>query len=168
MCDAARHFSPTLELLEPTFEAFKSQQGHITIGTMVVSSTVKHALVQLLLSLVAVAEPVHAQRLSGSFFGVPGTSATYDYVVVGGGTAGLALATRLAEGNASVAVIEAGGFYETDNGNLSVVPGYVSRLQGSVPWLDSCSSLASSTLLLPLPTYQHLPSSSILTHIFPE
>jgi choline dehydrogenase len=41
--------------------------------------------------------------------------------VVGGGTAGLTLASRLSE-TASVAVIEAGGFYETDNGNMSVVP----------------------------------------------
>ncbi|KAF3762736.1 putative GMC oxidoreductase [Cryphonectria parasitica EP155] len=70
-------------------------------------------------------------RLSESFFGVPGTNATYDYVIVGGGTAGLTLATRLAEANASVAVVEAGGFYETDNGNLSVVPGYATYFTGS-------------------------------------
>jgi choline dehydrogenase len=43
--------------------------------------------------------------------------------VVGGGTAGLAVASRLAE-TASVAVIEAGGFYEVENGNQSVVPWY--------------------------------------------
>lgn len=42
-------------------------------------------------------------------------------LVVGGGTAGLAIASRLAE-TASVAVIEAGGFYEVENGNWSVVP----------------------------------------------
>lgn len=40
---------------------------------------------------------------------------------MGGGTAGLAIASRLAEW-ASVAVIEAGGLYEFDNGNRSVVP----------------------------------------------
>ncbi|KAF2167569.1 GMC oxidoreductase [Zasmidium cellare ATCC 36951] len=55
-----------------------------------------------------------------SFFGVPGTNATFDYVITGGGTAGLALGVRLAAANFSVAVIEAGGFYETDNSNLSV------------------------------------------------
>ncbi|KAL8761077.1 MAG: hypothetical protein Q9184_002783 [Pyrenodesmia sp. 2 TL-2023] len=50
---------------------------------------------------------------------------TFDYILVGGGTAGLALANRLAEGSThSVAVIEAGGFYEQDNGNVSVVPAY--------------------------------------------
>lgn len=55
-------------------------------------------------------------------FGVPGQDATFDYVVVGGGTAGLAIAMRLAQAFKSVAVIEAGGFYEADNGNISVVP----------------------------------------------
>lgn len=84
-----------------------------------------------LLACLALACAVNGQRLSSSFFGVPGTDASYDYVVVGGGTAGLTLATRLAEGNASVAVVEAGGFYETDNGNRSVVPGYATFFTGS-------------------------------------
>ncbi|KAK3939410.1 alcohol oxidase [Diplogelasinospora grovesii] len=64
-----------------------------------------------------------AVRIPSSAFAVPG-NATYDYIVVGGGTAGLAVATRLAASGASVGVVEAGGFYEVDNGNLSVVPGY--------------------------------------------
>jgi choline dehydrogenase len=41
--------------------------------------------------------------------------------VIGGGTAGLTIAARLAE-FASVAVIEAGGYYQTDYGNASVIP----------------------------------------------
>ena len=58
----------------------------------------------------------------GASMGVPG-NATFDYIVVGGGTAGLTIATRLAQiASNSVAVVEAGGFYEIDNGNLSVVP----------------------------------------------
>lgn len=45
----------------------------------------------------------------GSAFGVPG-NASYDYVVVGGGTAGVTVATRLAQdGRFSVALVEAGG-----------------------------------------------------------
>ena len=60
-------------------------------------------------------------RLTGSSFGGPGQPAIYDYIVVGGGTAGLTVAARLAE-NASVAVIEAGGFYEFGAGNLSQIP----------------------------------------------
>ena len=61
----------------------------------------------------------------GSNFGVAGRNASFDYVIVGGGNAGLTLATRLAEQQqGSVAVIEAGGFYEVDNGNVSQVPAY--------------------------------------------
>lgn len=66
-----------------------------------------------------------AQQLLGNFFGETGTDATFDYVVVGGGTAGLAVANRLAEdGRFSVAVIEGGGFYEVESGNTSTVPAY--------------------------------------------
>ena len=68
---------------------------------------------------------VSAQQLLGNFFGLAGTSATYDYIVVGGGTAGLAIAYRLAEnGSSTVALIEAGGFYEVESGNTSTVPAY--------------------------------------------
>ncbi|PHH64779.1 hypothetical protein CDD81_4041 [Ophiocordyceps australis] len=71
----------------------------------------------------------------GDHFGYPAfANATYDYVVVGGGTAGLAVAARLAEGNAgTVAVVEAGGFYEMDNGNLSTVPGTAGYFVGTGP-----------------------------------
>ena len=66
---------------------------------------------------------IQARGLLGTSFGVPGNNATFDYVVVGGGTAGLTLATRLVEQKAgTVAVIEAGGFYEISNGNISQVP----------------------------------------------
>lgn len=45
--------------------------------------------------------------------------------ILGGGTAGLTIAGRLAANpKLSVAVIEAGGFYEIDNGNGSVIPGF--------------------------------------------
>jgi len=92
----------------------------------------------------------------GSAFGLPGTNATYDYVVVGGGTGGLAIATRLAEDpSVTVAVIEAGGFYETDNGNLSVVPGYANFYTGAdsnnyqpmVDWDFTTTPQAVSSLL---------------------
>ena len=53
---------------------------------------------------------------NGDAFGIPG-NATFDYVVVGGGTAGLAVAYNLAKNSSiSVAVIEAGGFYQFENG----------------------------------------------------
>ena len=95
----------------------------------------------------------------GSAFGLPGTNATYDYVVAGGGTGGLAIATRLAEDpNVSVAVIEAGGFYEIDNGNLSVVPGYANFYTGAdsnnyqplVDWDFTTTPQAASPSACPL------------------
>ena len=68
--------------------------------------------------------------LLGSHFGLPGNQ-TFDYVVVGGGTAGLAIAARLAEEPSnSVAVIEAGSFYEIGNGNLSQIPVYGPAFSG--------------------------------------
>ncbi|KAK3377546.1 hypothetical protein B0H63DRAFT_220495 [Podospora didyma] len=64
------------------------------------------------------------RRLASSAYPIPGFNATYDYIVIGGGTAGLPVAARLAESGASVAVVEAGGFYEVDNGNYSIIPWY--------------------------------------------
>ncbi|KAI9811992.1 MAG: hypothetical protein M1827_004884 [Pycnora praestabilis] len=65
-----------------------------------------------------------AGEIPGYSFGVPNQDTTFDYVVVGGGTAGLTIAARLAEDTLNtVAVVEAGGFYEIDNGNLSIIPG---------------------------------------------
>ncbi|KAM0813225.1 putative GMC oxidoreductase [Seiridium cardinale] len=70
---------------------------------------------------------IQARGLLSSKFGMygwPGQS--FDYVIVGGGTAGLAMARRLSEdGSNSVAVIEAGGFYEIDSGNATEVPMYL-------------------------------------------
>lgn len=60
-------------------------------------------------------------RLLGNSFGNPGVNATFDYVVVGAGLAGALTASRLAEAlpDKSVAVLEAGSFYEISNGNYS-------------------------------------------------
>ncbi|KAG4035052.1 hypothetical protein MFRU_002g04000 [Monilinia fructicola] len=63
--------------------------------------------------------------------------ATFDYVIVGGGTAGLTMAARLSEDSGTtVAVIEAGSFYEVTNPVLSSTPGGDSFWVGSSP-LDS-------------------------------
>ncbi|CAK4031797.1 Versicolorin B synthase [Lecanosticta acicola] len=62
-------------------------------------------------------------RLTGSNFGIVGKNATYDYVIVGGGLAGSVVASRLTQySNASVALVEAGNFYELSNGNWSQIP----------------------------------------------
>lgn len=79
-------------------------------------------------------DSVQAQGLLGSHFGVPGLPATYDYVIIGGGTAGLTVARRIAANTSnSVAVIEAGDFYELSNGNFSQVPAYASYFTGNDP-----------------------------------
>ena len=76
----------------------------------------------------------YTSLLAKSSSGVSGVNATFDYVIVGGGTAGLTIASRLAENSLfSVVVIEAGGFYELDDGNRSVVPGYASFYAGTDP-----------------------------------
>jgi choline dehydrogenase len=64
-------------------------------------------------------------RLLGSSYAVPGVDAVYDYLVIGGGNSGLTVAKRLAEHpDLSVAVVEAGGYYQTDSGNQSQIPAY--------------------------------------------
>jgi choline dehydrogenase len=77
---------------------------------------------------------VHAlitQNIFGSSFGVPGDNVTYDYLIIGGGNAGLTIATRLIEQKAgTVGVIEAGSFYEISNGNLSEIPANAAHFSG--------------------------------------
>lgn len=73
-------------------------------------------------------EQLSAAQIIGSHFGVPDVPKSYDYLVIGGGTAGLVIAERLAANSTySVAVIEAGGFYELDNGNYSQIPAFASQ-----------------------------------------
>jgi choline dehydrogenase len=52
----------------------------------------------------------------------PPWDATYDYVVIGGGTAGITVASRLAQNGFHVALVEAGGFYEWIH-PISKIPG---------------------------------------------
>lgn len=70
-----------------------------------------------------VAQKSNRESLTGTSFGIPSTNATYDYVIIGGGTAGSVVASRLTQhSNAAVAMIEAGNFYEMSNGNWSQIP----------------------------------------------
>ncbi|KAF5681240.1 choline dehydrogenase [Fusarium heterosporum] len=94
------------------------------------------ASVLCVLLATAVAEDVPPQfddgQLTGNGFGIPGINATYDYVIVGGGTAGALAAARLTEHtNATVALVEAGGFYELSNGNVSQLPFRINDWKGS-------------------------------------
>ncbi|KAA8614449.1 Choline dehydrogenase [Pyrenophora tritici-repentis] len=62
------------------------------------------------------------QGVLGSVEGVVGVEKTYDYVVVGGGTAGNAIGVRLVEAGYSVAIIEAGLYYQIGKPVLGSTP----------------------------------------------
>ncbi|KAK1998230.1 GMC oxidoreductase [Colletotrichum falcatum] len=67
----------------------------------------------------------HAEhkRQLGNSAGVIGKDATFDYVIVGGGTAGLVMANRLSSrSGVTVAVVEAGTFYQVTNPILGNTP----------------------------------------------
>ena len=77
-------------------------------------------------------------KLLGSSFGAPtfdvfspNGNITFDYIVVGAGTAGIPVAVRLAEAGYSVALVEAGTYSQLGNGNLSQVPLYASAFQNT-------------------------------------
>jgi choline dehydrogenase-like flavoprotein len=56
---------------------------------------------------------------------------SFDYVVVGGGTGGSVIATRLAQHSFKVALVEAGGLYELES--LAAVPAADVLTAGSDP-----------------------------------
>ncbi|PVH99321.1 GMC oxidoreductase [Periconia macrospinosa] len=85
-------------------------------------------------------DSISGQHLLGSSFGTP-FNTTYDYVIVGGGAAGLTLANRLsASGQYSIGVIEAGSFYEISNSNISFIPRFT--------WTGSGNGLADANPLV--------------------
>lgn len=61
-------------------------------------------------------------------------AAGYDFVIIGGGTAGLAVANRLTEiPSITVAVIEAGGKV-FDNTNVTAVDGFTRAIGTAIDW----------------------------------
>lgn len=64
------------------------------------------------------------------------TAQTFDYIVVGGGTAGNALAVRLAEASLNVALVEAGDYYQ-NSWPLAAIPGADVIPVGSDPNTDA-------------------------------
>jgi len=80
---------------------------------------------KLLLLALSSCGPVRVVSQARSSLSYQSLDRTFDYVIVGGGTAGLTVANRLTEDpSVSVAVIEAGTFPENIIGNISQVPAY--------------------------------------------
>ncbi|KAK8009101.1 hypothetical protein PG991_011652 [Apiospora marii] len=94
-------------------------------------SDILSALLLACRALTVSSAPVEGQNEKRQLGGV------YDYVIVGGGTAGLVLAERLSEDpKIRVAVIEAGTYYQVTNPLLSSTPAGDSVFVGASP-LDS-------------------------------
>ncbi|RAL09381.1 GMC family oxidoreductase [Aspergillus homomorphus CBS 101889] len=74
--------------------------------------------------------------LSDSVAGDCGEDGVYDYIIVGGGTAGNVVAARLAQARRRVLLVEAGGIYEVDNANLSTPVGFGAVTGGSPETID--------------------------------
>ncbi|ODM21365.1 hypothetical protein SI65_02208 [Aspergillus cristatus] len=76
--------------------------------------------------------PTWSDAFPEELLAVPNLDAEFDYIVVGGGTAGITIASRLAEHNHRVALVEAGGIYETLSWTAKI-PGADSLGVGSDP-----------------------------------
>ncbi|CAE6460895.1 unnamed protein product [Rhizoctonia solani] len=100
------------------------------------------------------------QRTNGADF----SSQTFDYVVVGGGTAGLTVAARLSEDpKVSVGVIEAGPYFENDP--LVDTPGLAGQLPGNPKYDWMFSSVPQrhvNNRVLPMPRGKALGGSSAI------
>lgn len=77
--------------------------------------------------------------------------------IVGGGNAGNAIAARLAldPANYSIALLEAGSFYEISDGNRTQVPGYnwINTLDFPIGQVSTKTSIALHTLPQPVSSY---------------
>ncbi|KAL9092387.1 MAG: hypothetical protein Q9159_000895, partial [Coniocarpon cinnabarinum] len=117
-------------------EAFNCFKSHWTT-TMMLWNTASKLIWLLLLLKIIVASPTtklkdrsasHEPRqvldgTLGALAGVLGQNQTFDYVIVGAGTAGLALANRLSQnGQYQVAVIEAGTLYQVTDPLIGQTP----------------------------------------------
>lgn len=91
-----------------------------------------------------------------------------DYLIVGGGTAGLAVASRIAQDASGfiVGVIEAGGVAPKDDDDIAIPGHYGRSLGGSYDWL--CSTVPQKGLggrSLPWPRGKVLGGTSALNYM---
>lgn len=70
-------------------------------------------------------------QLIDSHFSPTSINSTCDYVIVGGGNAGVTVAPQLAQhGSNAVAVVEADSFYELTNANFGKMPALAAHWLG--------------------------------------
>lgn len=98
-------------------------------------------LLTLLFAAVFTAGTPHSQQVLSDIRakksnGIPGIDASYEYVIVGGGTAGITVAARLAEKNFRVALVEAGDNYQRKS-LTAFIPGADSLKVGASPTIHS-------------------------------
>ncbi|RGP73087.1 alcohol oxidase [Fusarium longipes] len=92
---------------------------------------------------------------------------TFDFIIIGGGTAGLAVAARLAESNTSytVGVIEAGGVVQ-DDPDVDVPGHYGRSLGGPYDWkLETTPQKGLDGRVLPWPRGKALGGTSVLNYM---
>ncbi|CAE6510948.1 unnamed protein product [Rhizoctonia solani] len=103
---------------------------------------------------------IAVQSTNGADF----SSQVFDYIVVGGGTAGLAVAARLSDDpKVTVGVIEAGPYYESDP--LIDTPALAGQLQGNAKydWIfESVPQTHVNNRVLPMPRGKALGGSSAI------
>jgi len=93
-------------------------------------------------AVLAAGAPVEQEKrqlngLLGSLAGTLGANQTFDYIVLGGGTAGLTIAKRLAEDKSvTVAVIEAGSLYQVTDPIIEETPAGDVTFVGKFSYFD--------------------------------
>ncbi|KAH8704558.1 putative versicolorin B synthase [Phaeosphaeriaceae sp. PMI808] len=77
---------------------------------------------------------------------------TFEYVIVGGGTAGIPVGTRLAAAGFKVAILEAGGFYEDSEPILATTPAFDFQPNTANDWaFETVPQLGLNGRKLPYP-----------------
>lgn len=111
------------DLLNPVLTAVSKLTGPV-LDTVASSNLPGSSILNPLLEVVQQTASGQGlvQGVLGGLDGVLGEEQTFDYVIVGGGTAGIPVGVRLAEAGFTVAIVEAGLFYQLGKPVLGTTP----------------------------------------------